>query len=50
MHGDSAKGLGMAEQFFVEMMKIERYEQRLRALYFKRRFQERLDELMPVLI
>lgn len=29
------------------MMKIERYEMRLRSLYFKRRFQERADEVLP---
>ena len=29
------------------MLKIERYESRLRSLYFKRRFQERVDEVTP---
>jgi len=38
----------MAEQFFVEMMRIDRYEQRIRAMYFKRRFQERIAEITPV--
>ena len=47
MQGDAAKNLGLAEQFFIEMLRIERYEQRLRALYFKRRFQERMDEIVP---
>jgi len=48
LHGDNTKNLGMAEQFFVEMMKIDRYEQRLKAMYFKRRFDERVEEVVPV--
>ena len=30
------------------MMKVDRYEPRLRAMYFKRKFNERVDEIQPV--
>ena len=30
------------------MMKLERFEQRLRAIYFKRKFPERVEEIQPV--
>ena len=32
----------------VQMMKIDRYEHRLRAIYFKRKFPERVEEIQPV--
>ncbi|KAI8837101.1 formin homology 2 domain-containing protein [Chytridium lagenaria] len=44
---DRLKELGKAEQFFYEMSKIPRYQNRLNAIYFKFRFSERLEELKP---
>jgi len=39
--------LGKSEQFLCELMKISRLEHRMNALYFKRRFPDRLDEIKP---
>ncbi|TPX32726.1 hypothetical protein SmJEL517_g04199 [Synchytrium microbalum] len=39
--------LGKAEQFFWEMLKVPRYEERLKALVFKFRFGERTSEVKP---
>ncbi|KAJ3217043.1 Dishevelled associated activator of morphogenesis 2 [Dinochytrium kinnereticum] len=41
------KELGKAEQFFYEMSKIPRYQNRLNSIYFRFRFAERLEELKP---
>ncbi|KAJ3097871.1 hypothetical protein HDU97_004491 [Phlyctochytrium planicorne] len=51
--GNSAErlnSLGKAEQFFYEMSKIPRYQNRLNAIYFKHRFAERLEELKPNIV
>ncbi|KAI3630893.1 hypothetical protein MIR68_012328 [Amoeboaphelidium protococcarum] len=37
--------LGKPEQFYIEIMKISRYEQRLKSLLFKRHFSDRVAEL-----
>ncbi|KAI9142770.1 formin homology 2 domain-containing protein [Paraphysoderma sedebokerense] len=39
--------LDKAEQFLCEMMVIPRYEQRLKALVFKRKFNERFEDIKP---
>ncbi|KAJ3079256.1 Dishevelled associated activator of morphogenesis 2 [Quaeritorhiza haematococci] len=41
------KELGKAEQFFYEMLKIPRYEQRLQCIHYKMRFAERLSDVRP---
>ncbi|KAI8801981.1 formin homology 2 domain-containing protein [Cladochytrium replicatum] len=41
------KDLGKAEQFFYAIMKITRYEQRLKAINFMMRFQDRMVDLQP---
>lgn len=46
---DTYDQLGKPEQFYIEMMKISRYEQRLQALTLKRKLPERLEELRPSL-
>ncbi len=40
--------LGNSEQFYLEIMKIPRYEQRLAGMQFKRKFIERASEIRPV--
>ncbi|KAJ3108390.1 Dishevelled associated activator of morphogenesis 2 [Phlyctochytrium bullatum] len=45
---EKIKELGKAEQFFHEMSKIPRYQNRLNSIYFRFRFAERLEELKPV--
>ncbi|KAJ3386405.1 Dishevelled associated activator of morphogenesis 2 [Lobulomyces angularis] len=44
---NKVKDLPKAEQFFWEMMKIPRYEQKLVSLNFKMKFFERISELRP---
>lgn len=40
--------LSKADRFFLETNTIDHYEDRLQALYFKHRFNDRLAELAPV--
>jgi hypothetical protein len=47
-HESDVESLGTAEQFYCEMMKISRYEQRLNAMLFKRKFNERAQEIRPI--
>jgi predicted amidophosphoribosyltransferase len=46
-HASNYDNLGKPEQFFVEMLKISRYEQRLRSMIYKLKFMERYDEIKP---
>lgn len=41
--------LGKAEQFYCEIIKIDRLSQRLSGMHFKRKFNERVTELLPQL-
>lgn len=45
---DNPEALAKGDRFFVEMMKIDRYEARLKAWYFKMTFRERFRELEEV--
>ncbi|RKP20512.1 FH2-domain-containing protein, partial [Rozella allomycis CSF55] len=44
---NSSEQLEKADQFFIQMIKIPRYEQRLNCILYKFRFQERYKELKP---
>ena len=46
-HESNYEQLGKPEQFFVEMLKIDRYEQRLKAMLYRKKFSERFDEIYP---
>ena len=46
-HIDEYSTLAAPEQFLIEMMKVSHYEQRLKHILFKRRFNERLEEAKP---
>ena len=39
--------MARADRFLFEMSRIEHYEQRLRALYFKKKFSERMSDAKP---
>ena len=46
-YADNPSVLDRPEQFLLEMLNIPRYEQRLNALQFRRKFKERADDLRP---
>lgn len=46
-HEREADNMAKADRFFLEMSKIDHYEQRLKCLFFKKRFQERLGDVKP---
>ncbi|KAJ3316974.1 hypothetical protein HDU76_001433 [Blyttiomyces sp. JEL0837] len=50
MMAERIKELAKAEQFFLEMSKVPRYLQKLTAIYFKVKFDERFGDLKPDII
>ncbi|XP_041469305.1 disheveled-associated activator of morphogenesis 1-A-like isoform X2 [Lytechinus variegatus] len=46
-HEKEKENMAKADRFFFEMSKIDHYEQRLKCLFFKKRFQERMSEVKP---
>ena len=46
-HEADIDSMAKADRFLFEMSRIEHYEPRLRALYFKKKFSERLSECKP---
>ena len=46
-HAHEIEEMARADRFLFEMSRIEHYEQRLRALYFKKKFNERMSDAKP---
>ena len=46
-HEKEKDNMAKADRFFFEMSKIDHYEQRLKCLFFKKRFQEKIGEVKP---
>ncbi|XP_060532378.1 disheveled-associated activator of morphogenesis 1 isoform X2 [Cylas formicarius] len=46
-HSDEIDSLARADRFLYEISKVPRYEQRLRSLHYKKRFQLTLNEIIP---
>ncbi|KAF0294784.1 Disheveled-associated activator of morphogenesis 1-A [Amphibalanus amphitrite] len=46
-HSDELKSLARADRFLYEISQITHYEARLKSLFYKKRFAERLAELRP---
>ncbi|XP_064600215.1 disheveled-associated activator of morphogenesis 1-like [Liolophura sinensis] len=46
-HGNDMDSMARADKFLYEMSKITHYEQRLKALHFKKKFPERMCDLKP---
>ncbi|XP_060571050.1 disheveled-associated activator of morphogenesis 1-like [Ruditapes philippinarum] len=45
--GGETENLARADRFLFEMGKISHYEQRVRALYFKKKYQDRMSDVKP---
>ncbi|KAJ8947696.1 hypothetical protein NQ318_001534 [Aromia moschata] len=46
-HSDEIDSLARADRFLYEISKVPHYEQRLRSLHYKKRFQVTLNEILP---
>ncbi|KAJ8970369.1 hypothetical protein NQ314_001281 [Rhamnusium bicolor] len=46
-HSDEIDSLARADRFLYEISKVPHYEQRLRSLHYKKRFQVTLNEIVP---
>ncbi|CAH1159429.1 unnamed protein product [Phaedon cochleariae] len=46
-HSDEIDSLARADRFLYEISKVPHYEQRLRSLHYKKRFQVALNEIVP---
>ncbi|XP_071505919.1 disheveled-associated activator of morphogenesis 2-like [Diadema antillarum] len=46
-HEKEVDNMARADRFFLEMSRIDHYEQRLKCLFFKKRFQERMGDMKP---
>lgn len=46
-HNDEIDSLARADRFLYEISKVPHYEQRLRSLHYKKRFQVTLNEILP---
>lgn len=49
-HADEIENLARADRFLYEISKIEHYEERLRCLYYQKKFKERLAECEPKIL
>merc|ERR1712168_1317449 len=46
-HEDKIEQMALADRFLFEMSKVEHCEQRLKSLYYKKKFSERMGEVKP---
>ena len=46
-HGHEIEEMAKADRFLFEMSRIDHYEERLKALYFKKKFSERMNDAKP---
>ena len=46
-HAHEIDEMAKADRFLFEMSRIDHYEERLRALYFKKKFNERMNDAQP---
>ena len=48
-HSEEYMKFARADRFLYEMSKIPRYEQRITCLFYKKKFNERMDEALPTI-
>ncbi|XP_023239391.1 disheveled-associated activator of morphogenesis 1-like [Centruroides sculpturatus] len=46
-HSNEIENMARADRFLYELTKIPRYEQRIRTLFYKKKFKERIDDCKP---
>lgn len=46
-HSDELEKFARADRFLYEMSRLPHYEQRLQTLFYKRKFNERIEEVEP---